>query len=219
MFFRRPLFPIVILLLLLACACLTAYFSYIVLSNKTAIEDMYNSFLLTFQVLPGAGTDGVLRMPEKNALLIRSVKGVEKDFYYLQCPFSLREPLVTEEFSTVYGTNSIDFFIKNREIEIIYGEDVSEWASPAFTEASQDNRCPCIIDSVLSDRLNVRRGDTISISGCDVNNDDAVSAPSIELSIEGVFVNNSGLLDANSIIVPSYLFEGTQGLLFNSRML
>ena len=113
-FIRKPLLPCVLLVLLAFSVCFMTLFQQSILDNQLAVDEMYNSVQLTFQVLPGVGSDGVLKLRNKTVTALQAVEGVTDCFYYLQCPYSLREPVQLANYSTVYGTNDLAFLRRNK---------------------------------------------------------------------------------------------------------
>lgn len=212
---RKPLLPSVLLVLMIFSLCFMTLFRQSILDNLLTVDKMYNSIQLTFQVLSGANTDNVLQLKDQTVTSIQAVEGVADCFYYLECPFSMRAPIQVANYSTVYGTNDLNFFSKERDIEITYGDG---WDKDSVLIVEQSGVIPCILEVNMAAVMGLKTGDTFVVAPNANEDVDPQSAPSLNMVVAGTFTNNAGLLDYYSVIVSSDTFTGSPGFLYNDSM-
>ncbi|MCI6957969.1 MAG: hypothetical protein SPI15_02705 [Candidatus Faecousia sp.] len=216
LFIRKPLLPCVLLVLLAFSVCFMTLFQQSILDNQLAVDEMYNSVQLTFQVLPGVGSDGVLKLRNKTVTALQAVEGVTDCFYYLQCPYSLREPVQLANYSTVYGTNDLAFFAKEQGVSITYADG---WDEQSVLSPGENGTIPCLLETNLAEVLEVEAGDSFVIAPNAGKDTDPGSAPSLTMVVAGTFADETGLVDLYSIVVSADTFPGRSGFLYTSDMM
>lgn len=212
---RKPLLPWVLLAVFIFGVCFMTLFQQSILDNQAVVDEMYGSVQLTFQVLPSASANGVLKLRNKTVTKLLAVEGVTDCDYYLECPYSLREPLQLANFSTVYGTNDLMFFAEERGISIDYGVG---WNGDNVL-AVQEGAIPCLLEANLASVLGVEAGDTFIIAPNADEDVDPQSAPSLTMVAAGTFLNEKGLTDLYSIIVSADTFLSSPGFLYSGGMM
>ncbi len=213
---RKPMLPCVLLILLSFSVCFMTLFQQSILDGQAAVEDMYNSVQLTFQVLPATGANGVLKLRNKTAEKLLQVEGAADCAYYLECPYSLRSPVHFANYSVAYGTNDLSFFSKERGVEISFAEG---WNEAAVLNPGEMAVIPCILDSILADALDIEAGDTFAIAPNADEDTDPEAAPTLTMVAAGTFENNKGLVEPYSILVSDKSFWGRSGFLYNGLMM
>lgn len=214
--FRKPMLPCVLLVLLVFGLCFLTLFQQSIRNNQDTVDEMYNSVQLTFQVLPGTSANGVLQLRNKTVTKIKNVEGVTDCFYYLECPYSLREPIQAVNFSVVYGTNDLTFFSEKRGIEITYGD---EWDEKSVLTMDEEGVIPCLLEANLATLLRAEIGDTLVAAPNPGVDTDPESAPSLSLTVAGTYTNKAGLVELYSMVVPADSFIRNPGFLYNGNMM
>ena len=214
--FRKPLFPCVLLVLLGFSVCFMTLFQQSILDNQAVVEDMYGNVQLIFQVLPGTSANGELRLRNKTVTKLQKIEGFTDCFYYLECPYSLRDPIKLANYSSVYGTNDLAFFAKERGVKITLGDG---WDEEAIVYPMPGENIPCVLETNLADILGVSIGDAFVIAPNADEETDPESAPSMRMVVAGLFENEAGLVDMYSIIVSDLSFIGSSGFLYSSSMI
>lgn len=213
---RKPLLPCVLLILLVFSVCFMTLFQQSIVDNQAAVETMYNSVQLIFQVLPGTSANGVLKLRNSTAEKLLKVEGVNGCAYYMECPYSLRSPVQFANYSVAYGTNDFSFFSKERGVEITFAQG---WNEDAVLNPKESAGIPCILDSLLAEALEVKGGDTFVIAPNADEDADPASAPGLTMIVAGTFVSLDGLVEPYSILVSDAAFLGRSGFLYNGPMM
>lgn len=214
--YRKPMLPGVLLALLVFGLCFMTLFQQSIRNNQAAVDEMYDSVQLKFQILPGISANGVLQLRNKTVTKIKNVEEIKDCLYYLECLYSLREPIQAANFSVVYGTNDLTFFSEERGIHITYGEG---WDEKSVLTLDEDGAIPCLLESNLADLLRIEPGDTLVVApNLDVDTDPE-SAPSLTLTVAGTYTNQAGLVELFSIVVPDGSFINNPGFLYNGNMM
>ena len=214
--FRKPMLPSVLLALLVFGLCFMTLFQQSIRNNQASIDEMYDSIQLKFQVLPGISANGMLELRNKTVTKIKNVEGVADCFYYLECPYSLREPIQAANFSVVYGTNNLTFFSEERGIHITYGKG---WDEKSVLTLDEERVIPCLLESNLADLLRVETGDSLAVAPNPDVDTDPESAPSLNLTVAGIYTNQAGLVELYSIVVPDEIFISNPGFFYNGDMM
>ena len=214
--YRKPLIPCVLLVLLVFSVCFMTLFQQSILDNQEAIEDMYNTVQLTFQILPGTSANGELKLRNKTATKLQNVTGVTDCFYYLECPYSLRSPIQLANYSSVYGTNSLSFLAEELGLNVSLGDG---WDEEAIIHPEEGESIPCVLEINLAAVLGVTIGDTFVIAPNADEETDPEAAPSMEMIVAGIFEDEAGLVELYSIIVSDLSFLRNPGFLYNSPMM
>lgn len=214
--YRKPLIPCVLLVLLVFSVCFMTLFQQSILDNQEAIEDMYNTVQLTFQILPGTSANGELKLRNKTVTKLQNVTGVTDCFYYLECPYSLRSPVQLANYSNVYGTNSLSFLAEELGLNVSLGDG---WDEEAIIYPEEGESIPCVLEINLAAVLGVTTGDTFVIAPNADEETDPEAAPSMEMIVAGTFEDEAGLVELYSIIVSDLSFLGNPGFLYNSPMM
>ena len=213
---RKPLLPGVLLILLVFSVCFMTLFQQSILDNRATVEEMYNSIQLTFQVLPGTGANGELKLRNKTVTRLLKVEGVTNCFYYFECPYSLRDPIQLSNYSTAYGTNDLSFFAAERGVDITLGEG---WNEADIIQIEENTSIPCILEVNLANVLGINIGDTFEIAPNADEDTDPKTAPSLTMLVAGTFENTAGFVDWYSIIVSSVAFLIDPGFIYNGAMI
>lgn len=214
--YRKPLIPCALLVLLVFSVCFMTLFQQSILDNQEAVEDMYNTVQLTFQILPGTSANGELKLRNKTVTKLQNVTGVTDCFYYLECPYSLRSPIQLANYSSVYGTNSLSFLAEELGLNVSLGDG---WDEEAIIHPEEGESIPCVLEINLAGVLGVTTGDTFVIAPNADEETDPEAAPSMEMVVAGTFEDEAGLVDLYSIIVSDLSFLGSPGFLYNSPMM
>lgn len=214
--YRKPLLPCVLLILLVFSVCFMTLFQQSILDNQAAIEDMYDNVQITFQVLPGTSANGELKLRNKTVTKLQKLEGITKDFYYLECPYSLRAPIQLANYSKVYGTNDLSFFAREKGIKITLGDG---WSDAAIIHPEENGKIPCILEINLAGVLGVDIGDTFVIAPNADEETDVDSAPSMTMVVAGTFEDEAGLIELYSIIASDRSFLANPGFLYNGTMM
>lgn len=213
---RKPLLPCVLLILLVFSVCFMTLFQQNILDNQAAMEAMYDSVQLKFQVLPGTSSNGELKLRNKTVTKLLALEGVTDHLYYLECPYSLRSPIQLANYSTVYGTNDLSFFSEERGVKITLGEG---WSEDSVLRPIDSTGIPCILEINLAGVLGVNPGDTFVIAPNAAEESDPESAPSLEMVVAGTFEDEAGLVDLYSIIVSAESFSSNPGFMYSGPMM
>lgn len=213
---RKPLLPCVLLILLVFSVCFMTLFQQSIVDNQAAVETMYNSVQLVFQVLPGTSANGVLKLRNSTAEKLLKVEGVNGCAYYMECPYSLRSPEQFANFSVAYGTNDLSFFSKERGVEITFAEG---WNEDTVLVPGESAGIPCILDSLLAEALGVKDGDTFVIAPNADEDADPASAPALTMIVAGTFDSRDGLVEPYSILVSDAAFLGRSSFLYSGPMM
>lgn len=213
---RKPLLPCVLLVLLVFSVCFMTLFQQGVLDNQAAVEEMYNSVQLTWQVLPGTSSNGELKLRNKTVTRLLAVDGITECFYYFECPYSFREPIHFANYSTAYGTNDLSFFAKERGVKITLAES---WSEDDIIHPVEGASIPCILEKNLAAVLDAKPGDTFTIAPNADEDTDPESAPSLTMVVAGTFEDEAGLVDLYSIITSDACFLGDPCFFYNSSMM
>lgn len=208
--FRKPLLPCLVLAAALFGSCFMTLFRQSMERDQKTVDELYESVSLYAQVLPG-GTAGTLSMRNKTAQALQQTQGVIRTEYWLQCPYSMREPFAAADFATVYGVQGLDFFAEERGVTVSYFD--------GWEQLCGEGRIPCLMEASLVEWLAIEPGDCLVIAPNQGEAPDSNRAPAFSVQAVGVFTNDQGLVEPFSLIVDAALFTENPGLLYDGNMM
>ncbi|MDO4564937.1 MAG: ABC transporter permease [Clostridia bacterium] len=209
--FRKPLLPAVYALLLLLGVALTLLFSENMAQNRRTVDEMYENTRIQLRVLPGTSAPAGLELPLSRARAVMDTGLAQNVYTERNCPVLTASGDGVIAFQTAYGVSSSDVFDQNRQLSVEYGEG---YDSAAF-DASSDL---CLMESGLAQNYGLAPGDELFIVPCRINFVIEPQAPTLTLTIAGVYESSGNVTFSESVIVPDALFSGREAFLYSDDM-
>ena len=208
---RKPLLPILLVLILLFGSCFMTLFQKGIEDDKQQVENLYQNTKLIYQILPGENATSALRLDTYTGSKILALDLVEESYTRMECLYSLRQPELLPGAGKVFGTNNPGWLATDFGLQIQYLEN---WNEERFLTDSSLG-IPCIVSTEMADTY--RSG--LVIAGAEVESEDNPKAPDLHLVIAGTYTDPAGKLGQGGLIVPEGIFLAKPGLLFNSNMM
>lgn len=212
--YRKPLLPVLLMAMLIFSTCFLTLFQKSMAEDRQRIEDIYNNTHIYIEAFPADDAEETLCMNMHRGNMAAGLEEIADSTMMLQCYYTLKSPLHSEIFSTVYGTNNPDSLAELQNAHLLWGDG---WNRERFL--CTDNETACLMDETLVKALGLSIGDsiviapTISLGQADEN------APERILTLAGTFSGNQSGLEKNGLLVPDSIFLGEPRLLYNSTMM
>lgn len=208
---RKPLLPILLVLILLFGSCFMTLFQKGIEDDKHQVENLYQNTKLIFQILPGENATTALRLDTYTGSKILALDLVEESYTRMECLYSLRQPEAFPGVGIVYGTNNPSWLATDFGLQIHYLEN---WDDERFLTDSSLG-IPCIVSTETAETCSSE----LVIAGAEAEGEDNPKAPDLQLIIVGTYTDPAGKLGQGGLIVPEGIFLAKPGLLFNSNMM
>lgn len=208
---RKPLLPILLVLILLFGSCFMTLFQKGIEDDRQQVENLYQNTKLVFQILPGENATTALRLDTYTGSKILALDLVEESYTRMECLYSLRQPEAMPGVGKVYGTNNPGWLATDFGLQINYLEN---WDNERFLSDSSLG-IGCIVSTEMAEAFSSE----LVIAGADAEGEDNPKAPDLQLIIVGTYTDPAGKLGQGGLIVPEGIFLAKPGLLFNSNMM
>ena len=207
--YRKPLLPVIYMFLLLIGSLMLMFLATDVGTSEALLLKIYDETRIDCKVLPGTSEYEGLSFSVKKAAEIENSNYLQDISYELKCPANIEVDGMIMAFVTAYGTNNLQSFIDKRSISIDYGagENLSSYTADW-----------CILDKAYSDYIGIKPGDTLILRGNQIQYSFDEYAPPIKLTLAGTYTDDSQNLFSGAVIVSDKLYEGWDGLFYNSKM-
>ena len=212
--YRKPLLPVLLMTMLIFGTCFMTLYQKGMAEDRQRIEEIYNNTHIYVDAFPAGEESEVLRMAVYRGDMAAGLEEIADSMVMLQCYYSLRSPLHTEVYSTIYGTNNPDALGKRQNFSITWGEGHNR-----ETFLCTDEQIACIMDETLVESLGLSIGDNFVIVPTLNLGQEAADAPEQTLTLIGTFSGRQSDLAQNALIVPSTIFVGEPTLLYNASMM
>lgn len=208
---RKPLLPILLVLILLFGSCFMTLFQKGIEDDKRQVENLYQNTKLVFQILPGENATSALRLDTYTGSKILALDFVDESYTRMECLYTLRQPEMLPGTGKAFGTNNPGWLATDFGLQIHYLEN---WNEERFL-SDRSLGIPCIV----SDEMAEAYFSELVIAGAEAEGEDNPKAPDLHLVIAGTYTDPAGKLGQGGLIVPEDIFLAKPGLLFNSNMM
>lgn len=209
---RRPVFPILLTLLILAGTCLAAFLETGIAENKEAVDDLYQNTEVVYRILPGPYGTSELKVPPALANTVESASECTSISRSMECPVALSgDGLFT--FSWVNAVGGVEEFVTRHDMEVEWG---TGYSSADFEE---EGRYVCLMEKNLAEQFELIPGDLLSIAGCLGEYQlDEESTQYVPFELAGTYSCAEATAPTGKVLIPEQCFYEYNGILYNSAM-
>lgn len=204
---RKPLLPILLLIVLCVSSGFLALFQEGLREDRLQMEALYDNAKLTIELLPGVDSGDQLRLQTHKGDFLESLDSIRATLRVLECDGAAEGVSVR-----IYGTNDPDWLARHKSLELTY---LDSW-DRSFSDT--DGRIPCILGTVAAEKLGIGLGDSTTLIPVNFMGVSTDSAPHVELTVVGICEDPTHAMDGG-ILVPEEIFLGGPKLLYNPDMM
>lgn len=208
-FIRKPMYPVLLLAVILFSTCFLTIFQKGIRDDLREVDSLYANTQLTFKILVGEGGE-YLYMDTYTGDKLRNLERIGDSCVLINCVYSMREPVSKPGTAMARGTENPDYLARQNGAAITYGDG---YDGSCFQSVSE-GIIPCIVSASLYEEVGLEFGKTMVIAGSEDYEQDPENAPSLTLTVIGMFQGGFGEGD---IIVPLDIYLSKPGLLYNSN--
>lgn len=212
--YRKPLFPALLLAILIFGCCFMTLFEKGAAEDRQRIEDIYNNTRIYIEALPAEDDGDTLRMNTHRGDTAAQLEEIESSLVMLECPYAIHAPQALGALSLAYATNAPDALASYRNFKIAWGEG---WDETRFLQTEEQTAC--LMDEVLADTLGLQSGDSVTVAPAKEIGLEYDYARERTLVLAGTISGNQSELLSNAIIMPRSNFVGADGMLYTASMM
>lgn len=212
--YRKPLLPLLLLAVFVFGICFMTFFQKGMAEDRQRIDDIYNNTHIWIEVLPAEEDGDVLAMNVHRGDLTTELPEVADSFVMMQCYYYASSLPAESNGAVLYGTNNPEAMASSKNFQIQWGDG---WNRERFLQTETETAC--LMSDALAQEMELRIGDTFTISPTSVAGQMEDGAPERQLTLAGTLSGKQSNLERDDIIIPRSVFTGKDGLLFNYRLM
>lgn len=212
---RKPLLPILMLAIMIFEVCMLGSLAKGIERDIQQVEELYDTTKITFDVLPGLNSGGNLLFRMHEGERIERLDFFERNFFYIECPYTLRAPKEILDAGWLFGTNDLDWFINDWDLSVSLMDSFNaetDWHG-------SETEIPCVVDINFAKEHNLKAGDSFTVAPYDGLDFDNPNAPEGYMKIVGTFESEFSSMTDMGLITPDNIFLDKPTFFFYWRIM